>query len=160
MGEVNIPRPAPEWGFARSPRNRIKIQTGYAIKQIHCVKSLRIRSFSCLYFPAFELNTKRYKSPFDAPKLRALRTHVPTCLACLRAIVPTCLACLRDHVPKCAACLRTHVPTCLACFAWSRANVLCVPTCSRAITTNNKNKFSITCFPYILVIVLCLFPMK
>ena len=27
---------------------------------LYCVKSLRIRSFSCLYFPAFGLNTERY----------------------------------------------------------------------------------------------------
>ena len=26
----------------------------------HCVKSVRIRSFSCPYFPIFELNTERY----------------------------------------------------------------------------------------------------
>ena len=48
--------------------------------------------------------------------------------------------------------LRAYVPTCLACF-------LCyVPTCSHAITTNNKNKFSIICFLYISVLVLSLFP--
>ena len=38
-------------------------------------------------------------------------------------------------------------------FTCSRANMpclLCVPTCSRAITTNDKDKFSITCFSYIL----------
>ena len=27
---------------------------------MHCVKSVRIRSFSGAYFPAFELNTERY----------------------------------------------------------------------------------------------------
>ena len=30
----------------------------------HCVKSFRIRSFSGLCFPAFQLNTKRYGEPF------------------------------------------------------------------------------------------------
>ena len=92
--------------------------------------------------------------------MRALFAYVSTCLACWRADVPTCLACLRAHLPTCLACLGVHVPTCLACFAWSRANVTCVPTWSSAITTNNKNKFSITCFPYIFVIVLCLFLLK
>ena len=32
-----------------------------------------------------------------------------------------------------------------------------VPTCVRAINTNNKNKFSVICFPYIFVIVLSFF---
>ena len=62
----------------------------------------------------------------ESAKLRALRAHLPTCLACLRAHVPTCLACLRAHVPTCLACLRAHVPC-----------VLCVPTCSRDITKIN-----------------------
>ena len=119
---------------------------------------------------------------------RALRAYgftcSPTCLACLCAHVPMCLARLhahqhalhafRVHVPTCLACLRAYVltnvpcvltcsPTCLACFSCSRANVpcvFCVPTCSRDINTNNKNKFSITSFPHIFVIVLCLFPVK
>ena len=30
------------------------------IKSDHCVKSVRIRSFSGLYFPTFGLNTERY----------------------------------------------------------------------------------------------------
>ena len=28
--------------------------------ELHCVKSIRIRSFSGRYLPAFELNTERY----------------------------------------------------------------------------------------------------
>ena len=28
--------------------------------RVHCVKSVRIRSFSCQYFPTFGLNTRRY----------------------------------------------------------------------------------------------------
>ena len=91
--------------------------------------------------------------------MRALRAQVPTCLACLRAQVSTCLArfrthvplyivCLHAHLPRCLACVRAHVPTCLAC---SRANVSYVltcqlPTCLRAIASNNKNKFSMTFF--------------
>ena len=50
---------------------------------------------------------------------RALRAHVPPCLACLlalvlgglRAYVPTCLAFLCAHVPTCYACLGAYVPT-------------------------------------------------
>ena len=49
------------------------------------------------------------------------------------------------------------VPCVLTC---SHANVSCVPTCSRAITTNKKDKFSVTCFPCIFVIALILFPVK
>ena len=116
----------------------------------------------------------------EPTKLRALRAHVPTCFPCLRALVPTCLACLHAHVPMCLACLHAYVPCCLranvpcvltcspanvSCvFTCSRVNVPCVvtcssanvPTCSRAITTNNKNKFSVS-FPYIFVITLSFF---
>ena len=91
---------------------------------------------------------------FEPAKLRALSAYVPTCLACLRAHVPTCLranvptclACSRAHVPMCLTCLCVHVITC-SCLACSRVNVpcvLCVATCSRAITANDKYKFSIT----------------
>ena len=104
----------------------------------------------------------------ESAKLRASRAHVLTCLACLCAHVPTCLACSRAHVPACLACLCAHVPACLACLRaqvikCSRANMpclICVPTCSRAITTNNNDKFSVHVFACIFVIVLCLFPVK
>ena len=66
------------------------------------------------------------QSSKESVKLRALRAHVPTCLACLHAYVATCLACLRAHMPTCLACLRAHVPKCLACL---RAKVL---SCKRA----------------------------
>ena len=75
---------------------------------------------------------------YESSKLRALRAHVPTCLAFLRAHVPfvlTCQRALRAYVPMYLACLGAHVP--------------CVPKCSRAIASNNKNKFSMTCFTYI-----------
>ena len=71
-----------------------------------------------------EINCKTTLLFDESAKLRPLRGHVPTCIACLRAHVLTCLACLRAHVP-------------------------CVSTCSRDIITNNKNRFSITSFPYI-----------
>ena len=47
------------------------------------------------------------------------------------------------YVLTCQRVLRVYMITC------SRASVpcvLCVPTCSRATTTNDKDKFSITCF--------------
>ena len=109
----------------------------------------------------------------ESAKLRTLRAHVPACLACLRAHVPTCLACLRAHVPTCFACLPDHVSTCLACLrahvstylaclrahvpTWLARLVAHVSTYSCAITTNNKNKFSVICFPNIFVIVLSFF---
>ena len=73
--------------------------------------------------------------------------------------VLTCLACSCAHVPCMLmrlACLRAHMPMCLACsralhtFQCSLDNVPCIPMCSHAITMNDKDKFSITCFPYIL----------
>ena len=45
----------------------------------------------------------------------------------------------------------------LTCQRALRAFRAYVPTCSRAITINNKNKFSVICFLYIFVIVLSLF---
>ena len=95
--------------------------------------------------------------------LMSLLNCVPYVLMCqcaLCAYVPTCLKCLRACMPTCLACLRAHMPTCLACLCAYVHCVLGMPTCSRVITTNNKNKFSITCFPSMFVIVLCLFPVK
>ena len=40
-----------------------------------------------------------YIEKFESAKLRALRAHVPTCLACLRAQVPCVLSCSRANVP-------------------------------------------------------------
>ena len=64
-----------------------------------------------------------------------------------RATVSCVLTCSHANVSCVSTCSR------LACFACSRANVpciLCVRTCERAVTANNKDKFSITCFPYIV----------
>ena len=121
------------------------------------------------------------KTPFFtiSPFCRSLLNCVPYVLTCqhtLRAYVLTCLACLRVKVPcvlMYIACLLSNMPCVLMC---SRANVLCVlvscvSTCSRdqvttclaclrAITTCDKDKFSITCFSCIFVIVLCIFPMR
>ena len=98
----------------------------------------------------------------ESAKLRALRSHVQTCFPCLSALVP---ACLRANVPYVFTCSRANVPCVLTCQRVLGAYLLMyqralrafgayVPTCSRAITTNNKNNCSI-CFPYIFLIVLC-----
>ena len=91
--------------------------------------------------------------------LVCLCAHMPMCLACLHAHMPTCFACLRAHVPMCLVCLGAHVSMCLACL---HAHYLAclhahVQACPRAKTSNNKNKFSITCLPCICVIVLSFF---
>ena len=52
----------------------------------------------------------------ESAKLRALRAHVPTCLACLRANVLTCQ--------------RAYVLTCQCAL---RACVLCVLTCQHPL---------------------------
>ena len=80
--------------------------------------------------------------------------YVITCQRALRAYVLTCLRALRAYVLTCQGVLHVYVLTpCVLC-------VLCVLTCSRAITSNDKDKFSTKCFPYIFVIVVCLFPVK
>ena len=38
-------------------------QMGRLVRTCHCVKSVRIRSYSGLYFPAFGLNMERYCRP-------------------------------------------------------------------------------------------------
>ena len=96
------------------------------------------------------------------------RVSVTCVLTCWRANVPCMLTCSCANMPCVFTCWHANVSclstcSCLPCFACSRASVpcvLCVSTCSRATTTNNKDKFSITCFPYIFVIVFCLFPVK
>ena len=95
--------------------------------------------------------------------LTCSRAYVPFVLTCSRNIVPCVLTCSRVYVPcvlpcsrpMCLACLRDYMITCscLACLRVNVSCVLCVPTWSRAITTNDKYRFSITCFPYIFVIV-------
>ena len=43
----------------------------------HCVKSVRIWSYSAPHFPAFELNTKRYSISLRIPsKCRKIRTRI------------------------------------------------------------------------------------
>ena len=74
---------------------------------------------------------------------------MPCVLTCSRANVLYVLPCqraLRAYVLTCQCVLRAHAPYALTC---SHANVLCVPTFLRAITSNNKNKFSMKCFTQI-----------
>ena len=64
---------------------------------------------------------------------------------------------LRAHPPACPARPtgpRTNVPRGLA---HPHANLPCVPTCSSAITSNNKNKISMTFLPRFLVLFLLYF---
>ena len=95
--------------------------------------------------------------PYVLTCLACLRADEPTCLACLPAHVPTYLVCLCAHVLTCFACSRAHMPTCLASLHAHalRAHVLTYLAwfaCLRALTTNNKDKFSI-----IYLIIFCFF---
>ena len=50
-------------------------------RELHCVKSARIRSSSCPYFPAFRLNTERYcpnAGKYGQKKLQ-IQTLFPQC---------------------------------------------------------------------------------
>ena len=83
--------------------------------------------------------------------------YVPTChvlfmLTCSRVKVPCVFMCSHANVScmlTCQRALRAYVLTCQHAFLCFRAYV---PTCSGAITINNKNKLSIICFLYIFVI--------
>ena len=92
--------------------------------------------------------------PYSLTSQGALRAHVPTRFArsrahastrqrALRAYMLTCQRALRAFLLTCHFALRAHVPMFLTCL---RGNLSCVPTCLRALTSNNKNKFSMTCF--------------
>ena len=81
-------------------------------------------------------------------------TYVPTFQRALRAYVLAYQRPLRAYLLTCQRALCAYVLTCQRAL---RAYVPFVSMCSRAITTNNKTKFSIICFPYIFVIVLSFF---
>ena len=102
-----------------------------------------------------------------------LRAHVPTCSRALCAYVLTCPHALHPYMLKCLRASCAYVLTCLRAFCaymltYQRLlrayGLTCqralgafrpyVPTCSRAIATNNKNEVSIIRFTYILVITL------
>ena len=96
--------------------------------------------FNIIVHTVFTLELILFIPTLESAKLRALRGHVPTSLACLHAQVSTCLACLRASV----SCLLTcSCPNVLCVPSCSCSNV---PKCSHAITSNNKFQFSTTCF--------------
>ena len=57
----------------------------------------------------------------------------------------------------CLRALRSYVPCVVTCQRTLCASLASVPRCSRAITTNNKNNFSVICFLYTFVIVISFF---
>ena len=79
----------------------------------------------------------------QSAKLRALRAHVPTCLACLRAHLSTCPACLHAYMLTCQCALRAYM---LMCQRALRAQVL---MCQRALRA-----FVVTCHRALRVYVL------
>ena len=115
------------------------------------------------FSPSSLLNCMRYVLLCQLPCLiTCLRAYMLTCLHALcayvlRAYVLTCLACLHAYVPCMLTCQRVLYVYVLTC---QHLCMLCMSTSSHAITTNDQDKFSITCFPYIFVIVLCLLPVK
>ena len=83
-----------------------------------------------------------------------LRAYVPMRLTCLRAHVPTCFVCSSANVSACLTCSRVNM---LCVLTYSCVNVLCMPKCLRAITSNNKNKFSMTVLLRFLVLFVSFF---
>ena len=83
---------------------------------------------------------------------RALCAYVLPCQRVLRAYVLMCQRVLRAYMLTWQRALRAYVLTRQRALRALRAYV---PTCSRAVTTNNKNNFSTICFPYIFVIAFC-----
>ena len=79
--------------------------------------------------------------------------YVLPCQRVFRAYVLMCQHFLRAYMLTWQLALRAYVLTRQRPLRALRAYV---PTCSRAVTTNNKNNFSTIRFPYIFVIALCL----
>ena len=92
----------------------------------------------------------------------ALCAYVLMCPAYLRAHMPCMLMCSCAYMPCVLTCSCANMPRILTCSRAQRGYVLTCQCALRAyvLTSYNKNKFSITNFPYIFVIVLCLFPVK
>ena len=93
--------------------------------------------------------------PYVPTCQRVLCAHVPTCQRALCAYVLTCQRLWHAHVLTCLRALRGHV---LSCQSIWRVYVLTYQCALRALRAymltcynwNDKDKFSITCFPYIL----------
>ena len=142
-----------------------------AVMRWQCVyfKSLAKKALQHWYIINF-LVLRKLSLFWESAKLLVLRIQVPTCLGCFYTHVLICLSYLRVHVPCVLTyqrVLRAYVLGCqrlllgyvitwrlsfralvLICFTCSRVNVSCVSsmsTYSRAITVNNKYKFSMTC---------------
>ena len=89
--------------------------------------------------------------------LTSLRANMLSMLICLHAIVPVFLHALCAYLLMCSYALLTCSYANMSCvLMYSCVKMSFVPKCSRAITLNNKNKFSVTCFTQILRF-LCLF---
>ena len=86
-----------------------------------------------------------------------LMCSMPCVLMCSCTYVPCMLTCSSAYVPCTLMCSQANMSCMLTCSCVNMSCLLCVPMCSHAITTNDRDKFSIICFPYIFVIVLCLF---
>ena len=74
---------------------------------------------------------------------RALHAYVLICWGVLHANVPHVLTCLHGNVASMLMCSCANMPYMLM---YSYVNVPCMSMCSHARTSNNKNKFSMTCF--------------
>ena len=118
----------------------------------YCLCDLIGRSLlNCVtYVPTCQRALRAYVLAYQRP----LRAYLLTCQRALCAYVLTGQRALRAYVLTRQCALRAYV---LKCQRALRAYVPFVSMCSRAITTNNKTKFSIICFPYIFVIVLSFF---
>ena len=103
--------------------------------------------------------------PYLFTRERALRAYVPKCQQALRAYVLTWQCAFRASVLTCQRVFCAYVLTCqrvLRAYALTcqhvlrnylltsqhvlHAHVLTCLACSQVITSNNENKFSMTCF--------------
>ena len=111
-----------------------------------CHKFSRITLFRVLENQEILEKFQIYSTFGEPAKSHTLRAHLPACPA--RPTGP------RTNAPRALKCPRTNVPRGLA---HPHANLPCVPTCSSAITSNNKNKISMTYLPRVLVLFLLYF---
>ena len=83
--------------------------------------------------------------------ITSLLNCVPYVLTCQRALRATCLRADASYVLTCS---RVNM---LCVLTYSCVNVPCMPKCLRAITSNNKNKFSMTVLLRFLVLFVSFF---
>ena len=80
--------------------------------KLQCLNEWNIFKSRGLHF--IHLNINSLLPKIESAKLRALRAHVPTCLACLRALrayVLTCQRALRAYLITCQLALRAYMPS-------------------------------------------------